>query len=87
MSLKKKVLYSKTPQITGEWAVDQEFLRVETAIRELSNLTVTETTTLPPTKADPFEMRYADGTTWNPRGLGAGLYIYIDNEWKKISLT
>ena len=87
MSLKKKVLYSKTPQITGEWAVDQEFLRVETAIRELSNLTVTETTTLPPTKADQFEMRYANGTTWNPRGLGEGLYIYVGTEWKKISLT
>ena len=86
MSRKKKIFYSKTPQVSGEWASDQEFLRVERAIRELSNLLPTETTTSMPTASEQFEIRYADGSNWNP-GQGEGLYTRINNQWRKFTLT
>jgi hypothetical protein len=30
------------------------------------------------------DIRYADGTDWNPNSTGAGLYIYLTDTWSKL---
>lgn len=36
-----------------------------------------------PAKAVTGDIRYADGTNWNP-GLGAGIYFYNGTSWTRI---
>ena len=36
-----------------------------------------------PTKPVEGDIRYADGTNWNP-GLGAGIYFYNGSAWTRI---
>jgi len=37
----------------------------------------------PPKKRDG-DIRYADGTKWNPGGTGEGIYAYFNNTWNKL---
>ncbi len=30
------------------------------------------------------DIRYADGTNWNPGGTGEGIYAYINGAWNKL---
>ena len=30
------------------------------------------------------DIRYADGTNWNPGGTGEGIYAYINGAWTKL---
>jgi hypothetical protein len=30
------------------------------------------------------DVRYADGTNWNPGGTGEGIYAYTDDAWAKL---
>ena len=30
------------------------------------------------------DIRYADGTNWNPGGTGEGIYAYINGAWAKL---
>jgi hypothetical protein len=42
-----------------------------------------EQTNVAPNKPRDGDMRYADGTNWNP-GSGAGIYAYIGTSWTKL---
>jgi|TARA_Y100000310_G_scaffold2609_1_gene3360 hypothetical protein len=45
-----------------------------------------EQTNVEPSKARDGDIRYADGTNWNP-GSGRGIYVYIDDAspaWEKL---
>lgn len=66
--------------------VYKEFLEVESSLREVSESIASEITTAAPDKPQQFMVRYADGVNWNPRNLGAGLYMYIGNMWMKFKL-
>ena len=42
-----------------------------------------EQTNVAPEKARDGDIRYADGTNWNP-GSGAGIYAYVGGAWTKL---
>ena len=49
-----------------------------------------DTFRLEPTHVDPAkprdgDIRYADGTNWNPGSGGEGIYAYFNNTWNKLS--
>lgn len=41
-------------------------------------------TTVAPTKPRDGDIRYADGTNWNPTGGGAGIYWFNGTVWTKL---
>ena len=43
-----------------------------------------EETNVAPTKARNGDIRYADGTNWNPGGTGEGIYAYTNDAWAKL---
>ena len=45
-----------------------------------------EETNVVPNKPRDGDIRYADGTNWDPEsaGLGAGIYAYIGTAWTKL---
>jgi len=42
-----------------------------------------ESTHVEPVKSRDGDIRYADGTDWNPSG-GEGIYAYFNNTWNKL---
>lgn len=42
-----------------------------------------EETNVEPGKSRDGDIRYADGTNWNP-GSGTGIYAYIGGSWSKL---
>ena len=36
------------------------------------------------TKPRDGDVRYADGTNWNPGGTGEGIYAYYNSTWNKL---
>jgi hypothetical protein len=46
-------------------------------------LEVTNTPSGPP-KPRNGDIRYADGTNWNPGGTGEGIYAYTNDAWAKL---
>jgi len=36
------------------------------------------------TKPRDGDIRYADGTSWNPGATGEGIYAYFDGDWNKL---
>lgn len=66
--------------------VNNELHRISHALDEITRHIATEITYEKPDKLNNFDVYYADGTKWNP-GQGAGLYILINNVWKKITIT
>ena len=43
-----------------------------------------EETNVVPTKPRDGDIRYADGTNWNPGGTGEGIYAYTNGAWAKL---
>ena len=43
-----------------------------------------EETNVAPAKPRNGDIRYADGTNWNPGGTGEGIYAYTDDAWAKL---
>jgi hypothetical protein len=43
-----------------------------------------EQTNVEPTKSRNGDIRYADGTNWNPGGTGEGIYAYTNDAWAKL---
>ena len=37
-----------------------------------------------PAKSRDGDIRYADGTNWNPGGTGEGIYAYFNATWNKL---
>lgn len=60
-----------------------ELTRIEVAMSAMADLQLDVTTVAPP-KPRAGMIRYADGTSWNPGGTGAGIYAYISGAWVKL---
>ena len=52
---------------------------------QLSQTNVEPGTELRRTKPRDGDIRYADGTNWNPGSGGEGIYAYFNNTWNKLS--
>lgn len=59
--------------------VSRELANISTAVNSADYLTM-EVSYVAPTRVTVGEIRYADGSTWNP-GSGAGLYVYDGAGW------
>lgn len=59
-----------------------ELQRISAAIDALA-LGRIEKTYVAPAKPRDGDLRYADGTSWNP-GSGAGIYYYNGSAWSKL---
>ena len=44
-----------------------------------------ESTHVDPAKPRDGDIRYADGTNWNPGSGGESIYAYFNNTWNKLS--
>lgn len=84
---RRKILYVPSPTIASFLDTEREFRRIQESLGIVSDHIATEVSTEPPDNLVPFQVRYADGVSWNPRGLGAGLYILVDDVWRKFTLT
>lgn len=84
---KKTNQYVPSPTVTSFLDVDRELRRIQESFSSLAEHVATEKSTESPDKLMNLQVRYADGVGWNPRGLGAGLYVYIDGVWRKITMT
>mgnify|MGYP000095176978 CR=1 FL=1 len=83
----KKSMYVPAPTIASLYDVERELRRIQEGFNAVGEHIATEKTFEEPTRDVELQVRYADGTSWNPRGLGAGLYIFVDGIWRKINLT
>ncbi|EOV8144455.1 hypothetical protein ACYB6N_25835 [Klebsiella pneumoniae] len=83
----KKSVYVPAPTIGSLFDVERELRRIQEGFTSVGEHIATEKTFDAPTKDVELQIRYADGVTWNPRGLGAGLYIFVDGVWRKFTLT
>lgn len=59
--------------------VERELLKVKMAM-DLLALGHLDETFVAPTKPRNGDIRYADGTSWNPGG-GRGVYVYKGSSW------
>lgn len=84
---RKKTVYVPSPTVNTFLDTTRELRRIQDGFSTLSEHVATEKSTEPPDNLVELQIRYADGVSWNPRGLGAGLYIYVDGVWKKFTLT
>ena len=60
----------------------EELKRLSDVLVNIDNLRL-EITYVEPDKPRDGDVRYADGTEWNP-GSGVGVYIYISTAWVKL---
>ena len=58
----------------------EELLRIQAMFNALAAGRI-DKTFAPPAKPRDGDLRYADGTQWNP-GSGAGVYLYNGSAWK-----
>ncbi len=84
---RKKTLYVPSPTVNSYADIERELRRIQDSFDQVAAHIATEKSTEEPDKVVDLQVRYADGVTWNPRNLGAGLYINVDGVWRKISLT
>ena len=91
MSIPSKTVKSVTYYQPGSIPENPEYLG-EFVIRELNKLgdiiynvaqLRLEQTNVAPEKPRDGDIRYADGTNWNPGG-GIGIYAYIGGSWTKL---
>ena len=61
-----------------------ELSRVGSIIFNLDTFRL-EPTYVAPEKPRAGDIRYADGTNWNPGSGGEGIYAYFNNTWNKLS--
>jgi len=77
MANNKKTVYTPAPSISSFLDVERELRRVQEGFSTIGEHIATEKSYNTPDRGVDLQIRYADGTTWNPRGLGAGLYIFV----------
>ena len=91
MSIPSKTVKSVTYYQPGSIPENPEYLG-EFVIRELNKLgdiiynvaqLRLEQTNVAPVKPRDGDIRYADGTNWDP-GSGIGIYAYIGSAWTKL---
>lgn len=78
------------PERPPEPETDREKLILDYIFRELDRINVAlrtlnlDQTFVAPTKPQDGDVRYADGTSWNPGGTGKGMYMFEGAAWVKI---
>jgi hypothetical protein len=70
------------PEQVADAQIYRELLKIQAALLALSDGHL-DMTTVAPTKPRAGDMRFADGTSWNPGG-GAGFYGYHSGAWNKL---
>ena len=72
--------------VSNEQLSDYLFHELNRLSDVLFNLDVMrlEETNVAPAKPRNGDIRYADGTNWNPGGTGEGIYAYINGAWTKL---
>lgn len=63
--------------------LNNELLKIEESLISQKDLLSLSTTNVAPSKVDDGDIRFADGTDWNP-GAGAGIYAYYSGAWNKL---
>lgn len=61
--------------------IESELLKIQGAINALAAGHL-DKSFVAPTKPRDGDIRYADGTSWNPTGAGAGIYYFNGTIWK-----
>lgn len=61
-----------------------ELQRISDSMRVV-DLIHLETTGTAPSKASDGDIRFADGTGWNPDGGGAGVFVYYGGSWRRMA--
>lgn len=70
------------PEQVQDAQLYRELLKIQAAILALSDGHL-DMTNVAPTKPRAGDLRFADGTNWNP-GSGAGVYAYHSGSWNKL---
>lgn len=72
--------------VSNEQLSDYLFHELNRLSDVLFNLDVMrlEETNVAPAKPRNGDIRYADGTNWNPGGTGEGIYAYTNDAWAKL---
>jgi len=65
-----------------EWA-HREYEAIAQSFTTLDLIRLTEIT-VTPAKPRDGDVRFADGTNWNPGGTGRGFYGYYTGAWHKL---
>jgi len=77
------IQYSPGPVPSNPTAIpaylEEEFNKIAVAVQRLADGHI-DVTYAPPTKVRQGDIRYADGTLWDP-GSGHGLYVYNGMVW------
>ncbi len=71
-----------TPEPVTDEGTNRELQRIASAMSAIADGHL-DLTTVAPTKPRSGDIRYADGTSWNPGG-GAGIYAYHSGAWNKL---
>lgn len=66
----------------AQW-VDREFGNLESTLLRAIDLLNCQPQFNAPDKPRDGDVRFADGTSWNPGG-GEGLYVFYNNTWNKL---
>ena len=71
----------ENPEYLGEFLI-RELNKLGDIIYNVSQIRL-EQTNVAPVKPRDGDIKYADGTNWNP-GSGVGVYAYIGGAWTKL---
>lgn len=82
---RKTAPFVKSPGYNSFDDGNREMLRVQEGFNTLALHSATEISYNPPEKVVQLQLVYADGSSWNP-GKGEGLYIRVNNAWRKITI-
>ena len=89
---KDRVVKSVTHYQPGPLPLDNEDLGlyIVDELKRLGNILFNqatfrlERTHIPPDKPRGGDIRYADGSNWDPGGTGEGIYAYFNDTWNKL---
>ena len=63
--------------------LNNEFQKIEESLISQKDILSLSKTNVTPSKVSEGDIRFADGTDWNP-GAGAGIYAYHSGSWNKL---
>ena len=85
MSYKPQMTTSNNLSAIVRWIFGELTRIANTFTSEKSNLNL-PLTTVDPSKPQVGDIKFADGSNWNPTGQGEGIYLYnTSGNWQKIS--
>lgn len=81
-----KYVPSVSPGVAEELPpfIGRELVKISNVVNNISEGHM-EVTNVAPEKPRAGDIRYADGTNWNPNSQGEGLYLYLSTgAWSKL---